>query len=617
MSFNKQPNLIEDGYISGIGNKMKSSTQTSETNMMPEYFANKDKLVPDEELVYFQKYGNNDYEDEDGGTKLDDDNIYKNKQSVFEEMKKPEKQPTEKSEKSEKNHYPSSAHETETASASEKGGKRDVDPDDENEWSEEELYLRKMHMLRQLGELAQAGVKLSQNYSMMDDYKTMKFEYDLHSGIRAKSNAVSWMSGVMILTVKGMEMLNDNYNPFDMKFESTWSNDVTTNINSYYDVLGEIYEKYTKPGQKMAPELKLFLLLSSSALTIQMHKGIKNLVPQVAQNLNNDHNMVENLRKEAEERQKREQEKTTRQEKEHAFATSKVEDLRKLKAHKQEYDEMRQQAENSETNNFVKGLELSDTESAKPSKRQMQKKQQPMQKANEVNIQPVQSQNQQQLSYQQQLQLQQMQHFQSQQLFLQKQSEETRRQELIEQNNKLEQIGNMLKNMNAEESFVEHHVKQVKPSQSHTLKGLPQKQFSSESHLSQSPILKLESDNVSKMSSKSGKSSSSRISINPHLEEMFKEESETSSQPSKHSKNSKTSKISKGSKSSSSKHTEIVMNIDDDLEGFNLDESSNASLNIVQTKDDDDFPETFSYGKKSTNSGKRGRPPKTKIKIGK
>jgi len=583
MSLNIQPNLIEDGYISGLNNKVKNNTMTSETNMMPECFANFDKLVPEDERVYWQNYKNTDNDDE-YETKLDNDDIYANKQNIFvnkndNNSEKNTEKPAEKSaKKSEAKH---SYNDTTETSAS-PSAKEEKDPDDESGWTEEELLLRKMHMLRQLGELAQAGVKLSQNYSMAHDYKTMKFEYELHTGIRAKTNAVNWMSGMMILTVKGIEMLNDNYNPFDLKFENTWSNNVSNDINSYYDVLGEIYEKYTKPGQKMAPELKLFLMLSGSAITIQMHKGIKNLIPQVSQNLNEDPEIVENLRKAAEMRQQQEQ--RDRIEKEHMNAAAKVSDLRQLNAYKAEHTKMQQRAELSEVERFKNGLVLSESES-KPMKKQQQ------------------TQYSQQMNPQLQQQMQQYQ-MQNQQIFIQKQENELRRKELIEQNNKLEQIGEMLKNMNADESFVnKQHVQK-------TIKGIPEKDFK-KNLSSGSPKFNLaDSDNVSKSSSQSSKS---RISVNPRLSEMLKEQSEDSSKSNSASK-----------KSSNSKKSVIVMNIDDDLDGFDLDESSNASLNIVNTTqnnndDDDDFPETFSYGRKSTGSGKRGRPPKqiTKIKIGK
>jgi hypothetical protein len=601
MSFNKQPNLIEDGFISGIGNKIKApSVLTSDTNMMPEYFANLDKLIPEEDRIYFNR-DNNDDDDDDYETRLDDDNIDKyktDKPNIFATKQEHQKQSEKHSDKpsakystkySQQSQHSSGATETEGGREKEKA----PNPDDESQWTEEELFLRKMDMLRKLGELAQAGVKLSQNYSMEHDYKTMKFEYELHTGIRSKTNAVNFLSGMLIGIVRGMEMLNDNYNPFDIKFENTWSNNVTTGINDYYDVLGEIYEKYTKPGQKMAPELKLFLMLSGSAITIQMHRGIKNLIPQVSQNLNNDPNMVENLRKEAETRQRDQEAReksrhdlNERLEKDHANASAQVTNLTQLNSYRKEYNAIQQKAQNSETDNFANGLVLSDTatESIRPpkNKNSQSKQSQPIQKI---------QQNQQ---FQPQInQMQQMN--QMNQIFYQKQMEEKQRQELIAQNNKLLEMEQMLKNMNNEEAFVDHHIKQnkqVKPPKQ--LQGI-QKQRKLQ-----------DSDNVSRSSNRS---SSSRISVNPNLDKIFNDEESEESE-----KLSRSSKVSK--KSNSSKKSEIMLNIDDELDNLNLD--SSESLHVIK-EDDDDFPETISFSKKSTGSGKRGRPLKSgmKIKIGK
>ena len=66
--------------------------------------------------------------------------------------------------------------------------------------------LKKLDMLRKLGELAQYGVKLSQNYNMNSDYFAMKYEYELHKNIRAKQNSVNWMSSLMLNCIYGIEI---------------------------------------------------------------------------------------------------------------------------------------------------------------------------------------------------------------------------------------------------------------------------------------------------------------------------------------------------------------------------------------------------------------------------
>jgi hypothetical protein len=154
----------------------------------------------------------------------------------------------------------------------EDGGKKDIpdDYDNYNELSEEGKMLKRLDMLRKLGELAQYKVKLSQNYNMNSDYFTMKYEYQLHTNIRAKQNFVNWTSSLMLNCIYGVEILNDKYNPFELKLTG-WSEQINADITNYYDVFGEIYEKYNKPGKSMSPELKLILMLGGSALKFHLN----------------------------------------------------------------------------------------------------------------------------------------------------------------------------------------------------------------------------------------------------------------------------------------------------------------------------------------------------------
>ncbi len=145
------------------------------------------------------------------------------------------------------------------------------DYDNYNELSEEGKMLKRLDMLRKLGELAQYKVKLSQNYNMNSDYFTMKYEYQLHTNIRAKQNYINWTSSLMLNCIYGIEILNDKYNPWELKLNG-WSEQINADISNYYDVFGEIYEKYNKPGKSMSPELKLALMLGGSALKFHLNK---------------------------------------------------------------------------------------------------------------------------------------------------------------------------------------------------------------------------------------------------------------------------------------------------------------------------------------------------------
>jgi hypothetical protein len=145
--------------------------------------------------------------------------------------------------------------------------------DDYNDLSSDKQMLKRLDMLRKLGELVQYGVKLSQNYNMNSDYYAMKYEYELHKNIRAKQNSVNWMSSLMLNCIYGIEILNEKYNPFDLKLKN-WSEQINADINNYYDIFGEIYEKYNQPGKNMAPELKLILMVSGSALKFHLNNTL-------------------------------------------------------------------------------------------------------------------------------------------------------------------------------------------------------------------------------------------------------------------------------------------------------------------------------------------------------
>lgn len=172
------------------------------------------------------------------------------------------------------------------------------DADDEANLTNEELMLRKLDMLRKLNELIQYGVKLSQNYTMNSDYKTMKYEYELHKSIRSKQNGVNWMSSMTLNMIYGIEMLNEKYNPFDIKLRG-WSEQMNADISNYYDVFSELYEKYSTPGKGMAPEIKFLLMVSGSALRFHLSNSMMSSLPSMADSLDKNPQLVEQLRQRA------------------------------------------------------------------------------------------------------------------------------------------------------------------------------------------------------------------------------------------------------------------------------------------------------------------------------
>lgn len=225
--------------------------------------------------------------------------------------------------------------------------------DNYNELPPDAQMLKKLDMLRKLGELSQYGVKLSQNYNMNSDYFTMKYEYELHKNIRAKQNSVNWMSSLMLNCIYGVEIMNEKYNPFDLKL-SGWSEQINADINNYYDVFGEIYEKYNKPGKNMSPELKLMLMVGGSALKFHLNNTLLSSpsrmgLPPVnnSQQFDNvDPRIIEQMRQQsAIDKMRNEQAKQNdilkeKMQQEHNIANQQVQDMMFLK---QKKDELEQQ----------------------------------------------------------------------------------------------------------------------------------------------------------------------------------------------------------------------------------------------------------------------------------
>ena len=343
--------------------KNKDISQT--TDMMVDMLANDEKLVDSEEQIGFNKESyrktNNNYD-----THLDDDlNNYSKKPEphIFKSTPIISKiNRTENEKNIEKTDSATEKHKTDTQT--------EKDEDDESKWTKEEKILRKLDMLRKLGELTQAGIELSADYDLDSDYKIMKYEYEMHTNIKSKRNALSWMGNMLIGIVKGIELLNDNINPFHLKFDGMWSDNIKGDISNYYDVLGEIYEKYTSPNKKLPPELKLFLLVTGSAVSIQMNKGMANIISShshVANDLQKNPDKFSEMKNNIKMREMEQKDKLTKKfEIEHDQANEKIMLLETLKKQKAESDKIKQ---NNGILNYRDSLLLTDSVKSRGSRK--------------------------------------------------------------------------------------------------------------------------------------------------------------------------------------------------------------------------------------------------------
>jgi hypothetical protein len=255
---------------------------TEGTDMKVDMFANSDKLGPKENRWYYTKNHKDEHYDNDD---IDEDiNSYK-------------KEPTDNNihteTKDEQIHSDNNVKNNE-----DQGNSANKNDEDEYEsLSTNEKRLRRLEYMRKLGELRDLGCKVT-NYSINDDYYMMKYEYELHTSIRTKRNWMQLYNHILIGAVKGVELVNNRYNPFDFSLKGL-SNEVSSDKTTYYEILGEIYEHYNVPGKKMNPWMRLFVTLIGTVVIVGGKNNAHKFIPGVASKVENDEALLEKLRAKA------------------------------------------------------------------------------------------------------------------------------------------------------------------------------------------------------------------------------------------------------------------------------------------------------------------------------
>jgi hypothetical protein len=146
------------------------------------------------------------------------------------------------------------------------------------ELSYQEMRLRKIEMLRKLSEIKTKGFTLSKEYDFNSSLEEMEYEFELLRSFADKRNGVKIFKGGLLQAVSVIEFLNDKYDPFDFHL-SGWGDHLQLEIDSWEDVLEEIYEKYKGSGRKMAPEIKLLYLIIASAGAFHFTKSQSSKLP--------------------------------------------------------------------------------------------------------------------------------------------------------------------------------------------------------------------------------------------------------------------------------------------------------------------------------------------------
>lgn len=158
--------------------------------------------------------------------------------------------------------------------------------------------LLKLDMMRKLTELVNKGVKLSQNYNMESDYKTMKYEWELHTCIREKHNVVTFLQDGALSGVDSLEALNKKYGKFGLELDG-WSDRVNSKTDQLYDAFGGLYDKWGGPGKRIPPELMLMGIFGFSAVKTHLVNTAINSTPSIEDKLKSDPKSLDDIRRQA------------------------------------------------------------------------------------------------------------------------------------------------------------------------------------------------------------------------------------------------------------------------------------------------------------------------------
>lgn len=132
----------------------------------------------------------------------------------------------------------------------------------------------KRELLYEFERMRVKGYKLPRAYTMdmpleevQSEYMRIKRDRDLDSG-------VMFQRQLLMTCVSGIEFLS-SVTPFDARLDG-WSHHVSDSIDSYDDVLEELYMKY-RGSAKMAPELRLLMALGGSAVMFSMQNRMASM----------------------------------------------------------------------------------------------------------------------------------------------------------------------------------------------------------------------------------------------------------------------------------------------------------------------------------------------------
>ena len=162
----------------------------------------------------------------------------------------------------------------------------------------EEIAIEKQELLYRLERLEANGFKPSRKFNMSSNLEDIKFEYERMKKQRDVDKSIKFQRKILMAITSGIEFVNNKFDPLSIKLDG-WSESIYENLHEYDDVFEELHEKY-KSKVKMAPEIKLLMMVGGSAFMFHLTNTLfKSKMPGLDQILQQNPELAQNVKQAA------------------------------------------------------------------------------------------------------------------------------------------------------------------------------------------------------------------------------------------------------------------------------------------------------------------------------
>lgn len=158
----------------------------------------------------------------------------------------------------------------------------------------ESIEEEKADLLNKLTRLEKKGFKVNKKLNIYSSAQELRTEVKRVMYSIEVEQSIKFSRRMLIACITGVEFLNKRYNPFDLQLEG-WSESVMENVDDYDTVFEELHNKY-KSSIKVAPEVKLIMMLGGSAMMFHLTNSMfKTAIPNMNDVLKQNPDLVKNM----------------------------------------------------------------------------------------------------------------------------------------------------------------------------------------------------------------------------------------------------------------------------------------------------------------------------------